>query len=229
VTSSGTYGFQPNVGETVLYAYSRCGIRRTELVQEHMADARMATNMVLADFSNRGVNLWKVNLVTIPLIQGQATYSLDPSAVVMLDTYVTVNSGGQNVDRIILPISRTEYASYPEKQQQGFPTVVWMDRLLSPTFTLWLVPNGEQVSVSTYVLTQIQDANYTNGQTLDLPYLWLKAFSDALSVELATIWAPERLSFLVPMADKSYQIAADQNIETAQQYISPQIAQYYRN
>lgn len=228
MASSGTYGFAPSIGETVLYAYSRCGVRRTAIVQEHMADARMGANMVLAHFSNKGVNLWKVELVTIPLIQGQATYSLAPSTVVMLDTYISVTSGGVTTDRLILPVSRTEYASYPNKASQGFPTTYWNDRLLAPTVTIWPVPDGSQTSLNTYVLRQIQDAGYANAQTADIPYLWLKAFSDALSVELAVIWAPERLTFLAPMAAESYQAAADTNIETAQQYISPQLGAYYR-
>lgn len=228
MTSSGTTGFNPSIGETVLYAYGRCGVRRTAILQEHMEDARMASNMVLADFSNKGVNLWRVDLITIPLVQGTSTYALDPNIVVMLDTYATTTSSGQSVDRIMLPISRSEYAAYPQKQQQGMPTVYWMDRLLSPTVTIWPVPNGEQPSISFYALRQIEDAGYTNGQTLNIPYLWMKAFSDALSKELAVIWAPDRLSFLVPMASDSYATAAAQNVETAQQYISPMVGGYYR-
>lgn len=229
MTSSGTTAFSPSLGETVLYAYGRCGIRRTAILQEHMEDARMASNMVLADFSNKGVNLWKVSLVTTPLVDGTATYAVAPSTVVMLDTYISTTSNGVTVDRLILPISRTEYASYPQKDQEGFPTVYWNDRLLSPTVTLWPVPNGEQTSLKYYVLTQIQDAGYSDGQTVDIPYLWLKCFSDALSVELATIWAPDRLNTLVPMADRSYAAASQTNVETAQEYIFPMIGTYYRN
>jgi hypothetical protein len=33
---------------------------------------------------------------------------------------------------------------------------------------------------------------------------------------------------LKPLADEAYQIAADQNVETAQQYISPMISGYFR-
>jgi hypothetical protein len=31
-----------------------------------------------------------------------------------------------------------------------------------------------------------------------------------------------------PLADEAYEVAAEQNIEQAQQYISPQIAGYFR-
>jgi len=49
-----------------------------------------------------------------------------------------------------------------------------------------------------------------------------------LAERLAQIWAPDKLTFLKPMADEAYSIAAAQNIETAQQYISPQISGYFR-
>lgn len=228
MTTSGTTSFNPSLGEIVLYAYNRCGIRPTSILQEHMEAARMAANMVCADFSNRGVNLWRVDLVTTPLVSGAATYNVDPSTVVMLDAYIRTTVGGISTDRIMLPISRSEYASYSNKAQAGFPTVYWMDRLLAPTVTLWLVPDGTQTSLNYYALQQIEDAGYTGGQTVDVPYLWMKAFSDALSVELAVVWAPDRLAFLAPMADKSYEIAAEQNVENSNFYIGVGVSGYYR-
>jgi hypothetical protein len=129
-----------------------------------------------------------------------------------------------------MPISRTEYASYPNKEQQGFPTVFWFDRLLSPTVTLWPVPNVDNgpSTLSYYRVTQIQDANLQNGLTVDIPYLWMEAFAYALATRLAQIWAPDKVALLKPFADEAYQIAADQNVETAQQYISPMVSGYFR-
>jgi hypothetical protein len=230
MTTSGTYNFNPGLGEITLYAYNLIGVRNTAVLQEHMEAARMATNMMLARWANQGVNLWKVDLVTTPLVTGQATYSVDAKTVVILDAYVQNDDSGANIDRIILPISRTEYASYPNKEQQGFPTVFWFDRLLSPTVTLWPVPNTDNgpQSLKYYRVTQIQDAGLQNGQTVDIPYLWLEAFAYGLALRLAQIWRPEFVMTMKPFADESYQIAADQNVETAQQYISPMISGYFR-
>jgi hypothetical protein len=186
--------------------------------------------MMLARWSNQGVNLWKVDLVTVPLITGQATYAVDSKTVVMLDAYVQNDDSGANIDRIILPVSRTEYASYPNKEQQGFPTVFWFDRLLSPTVTLWPVPNtdnGPQY-LKYYRVTQIQDADLQNGQTLDIPYLWLEAFAYGLAYRLAKIWSPQMAATIKPDADEAYAIASQQNVETAQQYISPMVSGYFR-
>ena len=193
-----------------------------------MESARMAANMVAASFSNRGVNLWQVDLVTTPLVQGVSTYAVDPSTVMILDGYVTTGSGTTAIDRIIMPVSRTEYASYPNKTQQGWPTTFWFDRLLAPTVTLWPVPDGNEVSFSYYRLRQIQDANFTSGQTVDVPYLWMEAFAYALAFRLALIWSPDKVPMLKPIADEAYNIAAEQNVENAATYISPQIQGYYR-
>lgn len=228
MTTSGTYAFNPSLGQIVLYAYNLCGIRGTALLQEHMTAANMAANLVLGDFSNRGVNLWKVNLVTTPLVAGTATYAVDPSIVVILDAYVSTTTGTNTIDRIILPVSRSEYAAYSNKDQTGTVTTYWNDRLLSPSITLYLVPDGSQPYLRYYAVQQIQDAATTNGQTLDIPYLWMKAFAYALATELATIWAPDKLPIISPAADKAYNIAAETNIEIAQQYISPMLSGYYR-
>jgi len=150
--------------------------------------------------------------------------------VVILDAYMRIDDGsGDPIDRIILPISRTEYASYPNKDQQGFTTTYWFDRLISPTVTLWPVPDGQSAQyLKYYRVRRIQDANLQSAENVEIPYLWLDAFAYGLAARLAQIWRPELLVSLKPLADEAYQIAADQNIETAQQYISPTIAGYFR-
>jgi len=230
MTTSGTYTFNPGLGELVLYAYNIAGLRNTSLTQEHMQTAKMATNMMLSRWANQGVNLWAVDLVTVALVAGQATYAVDASTVMILDAYMSINQGSTpENDRIILPISRTEYASYATKTQQGFTTTFWFDRLISPTVTLWPVPDGTSAQyLKYYRVRQIQDANFTSGQQVEVPYLWLEAFADGLGYRLAKIWAPDKAAGLKAIADESYNIAADQNVEQAQVYVSPQLSNYFR-
>ena len=239
MATSNTYTFNPSLGEMVLYAYNLIGIRNTAVLQEHMEAARMASNMLCARWSNQGVNLWAVDLVTTPLVTGTATYAVDGNTVMILDAYVQNDDSGANIDRIILPVSRTEYASYPNKEQQGYPTVYWFDRLISasrstgsagPSVTLWPVPNTDNgpQSLKYYRVRQIQDSALTNGQTVEIPFLWLEAFAYGLAMRLAQIWNPAAVAMIKPMADESYQIAADQNVEQAATYISPMISGYFR-
>jgi hypothetical protein len=230
MATSGTYTFNPSLGELTLYAYNLIGVRNTAVLQEHMEAARMASNMMLARWSNQGVNLWAVDLISVPLVQGQATYNVDANTVMILDAYMEIDNGSsQPIDRIILPISRTEYASYPNKEQQGFTTTYWFDRLLSPTVTLWPVPDGTSAQyLKYYRVRRLQDSKLQNGEQVEIPYLWMEAFAYGLAQRLAMVWSPEKVAILKPIADESYMIAAEQNVEQAQQYISPQISGYFR-
>jgi len=226
MTTSGTYAFNPALGEIVLYAYQNIGVRPTAVLQEHMESARMATNMMLSRWSNQGVNLWCVDLVTVPLVEGQATYAVDGNTVMVLDAYTTTASGP---DRVIMPISRTEYASYPNKAQQGFPTSYWYDRLISPNLTLWPVPDGSSATILKYYrVRQVQDANLQNGENVEIPYRWLEAFADGLTYRLSRIWQPQMAVALKGQADESYQIAAIQDVEDVPTYISPMLSSYFR-
>jgi hypothetical protein len=227
MTSSGTYTFEPAIGETVLYAFNLIGVRPTSVLQEHLQFSRMAANMLLSRWSNQGVNLWAVDLVTTPLVQGTSTYDVDASTVMILDAYVTTGTDPV-IDRIISPISRSEYASYPDKTMQGFPTIYWFDRLLSPTITIWPVPDGSQVNLKYYRVRQLQDAALTNGQTANIPYLWQEAFAEGLAYRFARAWNPQMAPMLKGVADEAYAIAAAQNIEQSAFYVSPMISGYYR-
>lgn len=227
---SGTTDFNPSSGSLTIYAFNLCGLRATSLTQEHFVSARMAANLLLGRLSSMpGVNTWTVDLQTVPLVQGQATYTVPSNTVAMLDAYFTIGTGAAAIDRIMMPVSRSEYASYSNKEQQGAPTVFWFDRLLSPTVTLYQVPNGQQVSFSYYRMVQIQDANFTSGQQVDLPYYFMETYALGLAQRLAMIWAPDKAAGLKMMFDEAYAIAADQNTETAQFYIAPGISPYYRN
>ena len=230
MATTNTYEFNPGLGEIVLYAYMNVGIRPTSLTQEHMEAARMAANMLLARFSNQGVNLWAVDLVEVPVVAGQATYAVDPNTVVILDAYARHDDGiSPPIDRPLMPISRTEYASYSTKTRQGAPTVFWFDRTLSPTFTLWPVPDGQTIqTIRYYRVRRIQDASMAGNTQVEIPYLWLEAFADGLAYRLARIWAPQIAVEFKAQADESYQIAAAQNIETSNMYISPMIGGYFR-
>jgi hypothetical protein len=228
VAISNTYTFNPSLGEITLYAFNLCGIRGTQILQEHMESARMAANMMLGRWSSQGVNLWAVDLQTIPLVQGTATYSVLANTVAMLDAYIVTTSSGSTTNRLILPISRTEYASYPNPTQQGFPTTYWFDRLLAPTVTLWPTPDGNETSFNFYRVRQLSDANFTNGQQIEMPYYFQEAFAFGLAERLAMIWAPEKVQMIKPLADEAYSIAATQNVETANYYISPMVSGYWR-
>lgn len=128
-TTSGIETFTPPSGRLVLAAYNLIQVRPTALTQEHYDYARDAMNFLLSDWSNKGVNLWSVDLQTVPLVQGMPLYNVPPDTVEILDVYVSNVFGSVQNDRILTSISRSEYASYPNKNQLGTPTTYWYNQL----------------------------------------------------------------------------------------------------
>jgi hypothetical protein len=225
MSTTGTYTFNPGLGEISLYAFMNIGIRPTSVLQEHMQSVSMAANMLLSRWANQGVNLWAVDLITTALVDGTATYDVDASTIMILDAYIVVNG----VDRVIMPVSRTDYSSYPNKTQQGMPTIFWFNRLIAPTVTLWPVPDGNQTSLKYYRVRRIQDAAVASNKQVEIPYVWLEAFADALTYRLARMWAPQMAQALKLQADESYDIAARQNVENVNTYIRPMVSGYFRS
>ena len=230
MTSSGTYNFSLSNGEGVLAALERVRVRAPSIRQEHFLTARREMNLLLVEWANKQVNLWKVALNTISLVSGTATYSIPATTVLVLDAYITTNPGsqyGQN-NRYITQLSRTEYASLSNPLTQGPPTQIWFDRLLVPTITFWPVPDSNgPYTFSYYRAVQIQDVAVAGGQTLNMPYLWMDAYVSELSWRFAMSYAPQIEDKRKMQAQEAWTVAASQNIEVVNLSLAPPIGRYF--
>lgn len=238
MTSSGTYNFAISNGEAVLAAYERIRVFPPSITQKHMSTARRELNLLLASHAgNKQVNLWKVDQVTTNLVSGTSTYAVDPSTVMILDAWITqpATSPTASNDLYITPVSRTEYASFSNKQSPGRPTSYWFDRLLSPTITLWPVPNQGGYQLKYYRCFQIQDANLAGGETPDIPVLWMDWLVAGMAHRLSRPYGPPSVSEALALekqrkqdADEAWIIAATQNVENVPLTMAPAISGYYR-
>ena len=223
--TSGTFNFAPTGAEFVLAAFGRIQVRPSELTQTHMFNARMALNFILSEWSNATPNLWEVNLQSLPLTQGIATYAVPAATVMILDMYV--NWGG--VDHYVWPISRTEYASYAVKTTQAPPNVYWYDRLISQSVTFYPVPDGNGPYVANmYCVRQTQDADVQNGYNVEIPFRFYEAYCAGLAWKLAETYAPQLEDKMFLRYQRAFQIATTQDVENAPLYISPGIGGYYQ-
>ena len=228
VNTSKSYDWNPNGGELILEAFSRIGVRPSEITQQHMYMARQASNLVLSEWSNLTPALWEVGLQTVPLTQGFAKYTMPAETVTILDCYISTNIDDNTQDRYLFPISRTEYASYPNKEQQGFPNVYWFERLISPQITLWPVPDGNGPYVLKYYsVRQTQDVE--QNKTVEIPYRFLDAFVAALAWRLAMKYQPAYEQRAYEIMQRSWNIAATQDVENNSIYIIPGISGYYNS
>lgn len=229
VTTSGTFNFAPNTGLLLQSAYGRLGIRRSALTAEHWQDGQQEANLWLVDAANRGPNLWTVDQINTPLTQGNATYAVDPSTVMMLDVNIVYSPGGSPISRVLQSLSRSDYSDIPDKTQQGPPTSFWFNRQIAPTVTMWPTPDGGgPYTLSFWRYRQMQDAGLQGGQNVELPYLFLDAFVAGLAYRLAKYYAPALESARKVDSAEAWASAAEQNTEAAPVSIAPQISSFYR-
>lgn len=228
MSSSGTYSWSISNGVSVLAAFERIQVRLPEIRQEHLFSARNEINLLLAQWSNLSPNLWTVELISVPLVNGTATYDVPDRVVMILDAYVSTNEGAVNQnDTYITPVSRTDYASYSQKMTAGIPTIYWFDRLISPTLTTYPVINQDSYYLNYYACTQMQDANLPSGETPNIPYRWTDALVAGLAYRLARIYKPEIEAVRKMDAKEAWDLAAAQDTEFVVTKIAPGIGRYY--
>lgn len=191
----------------------------------------MAANLVLVDFSNDQPLLWDVTLNSIPLVQGTTIYTLPANVLLVLDCFTRVTVSGVQNDRIIYGVSRSEYASYPNKQLQEPPTVYWADRVEPIQMNIYPAPDGNgPYTLFYYCIQRDQDAVIGGGAQLSTPYRMLSAFTDALAAKLALSYpppAPMTADALDKVAQRSYAASRAQENENTALFITPGLSGYY--
>src|SRR5215471_1047843 len=228
VQTSGTFNFNPSGGEIILTAFDRIQVRPTEVTQAQMQRAVMEMNLALVKFNNMQPNLWTVDLQSFPLLAGSATYSLPAETTQVLDAFIRYATN-PTLDRYLSQISRTEYAAISAKGTQGFPSQFWFDRLISPTVTFYLVPDGAYpYEFFYYRVRQIQDATIANGVNVQVINRFLDALTSNLAHRLARIYRPELEQIRKADADEAWLIAASQDVENVPVYVYPGLAGYWR-
>lgn len=229
-TYSGTYDFFPATGQLVLAAYARIQVRRTEIVSEHLENAKNEINLLQVAWSNNGPNLWTVELQTIVLNQGDQIITAPANTVTLLDAYIsTPNGDGTYSDRIITPFSRTEYASQPNKLGEGAPTSFWFNRQIIPLIYLWPIPDsGGPYVLNYYTFTPPQDAVLGGALNPQIPYRFLDAYVSDLAYRLARIYNPQMEQARGADAEAAYSLAARQDTEGSNMAIQPTTDSYWR-
>ena len=217
MTTSGTTAFNLDFPELVEEAFERAG---SELRSGYdLKTARRSMNLLLADWSNRGVNLWTIDSGTIPLVAGTATYVLPTDTVDLIDHVIRTGAGNVSTqaDLTCTRISSSTYATLPNKLTRARPLQLWIQRLEAPQITLWPVPdNAQTYSLVYWRLRRLQDAG-NGANTPDVPFRFLPALVAGLAYYLA-LKLPngmERIGMLKQQYDEAWQLASDEDREKA--------------
>src|SRR5882757_6116086 len=90
MVASGTTDFDLGLGDLTLEALARIQIHPPSVEANHMYQARMSANLMLADWNvaGGGPNLWKQQLLAIPTVPGVATYALPKNVIAVTDWFI---------------------------------------------------------------------------------------------------------------------------------------------
>jgi hypothetical protein len=128
MTTSGSTAFNLEFRDIAEEAYERCGLEiRTGY---DLTTARRSMNLLLIEWSNRGINLWTVEQGQIPMVTGQGLYPLPIDTVDLMDMVIRQNnaSTSNQIDINISRIAEPTYMSIPNKLTTGRPIQVYINR-----------------------------------------------------------------------------------------------------
>jgi hypothetical protein len=230
MTTSGTSGFNLDLNDIIEEAFERCGVE-VRTGYEHRT-ARRSLNLLTIEWANRGINLWTIEQGSIPMVQGQITYALPVDTIDLLDQVVRTQSGVNQTDINISRISVSTYATIPNKNTQGRPIQVWIDRqsgateptgVAAPEIYVW--PTPDQSNFYTFVywrLRRIQDAG--NGtSTQDIPFRMLNCLVAGLAyyLSLKIPDAANRIEMLKMEYENQWLLASSEDREKASLRLAP--------
>lgn len=236
MTTSGTSTFNLNLNDLVEEAFERCG---AELRTGYdLRTARRSLNLLTIEWANRGINLWTIEQGSIPMVQGQIVYDLPIDTIDLLEHVVRTQTGQQQTDITINRISIDTYSTIPNKNAQGRPIQVWINRqsgadypttgVKEPQINVWPAP--DQSNYYTFVywrLRRLQDAG-DGVTTQDIPFRFLPCLVAGLAYHLSLKipGALDRSMGLKAQYEELWQQAADEDREKAPLRIAPR--QYFR-
>jgi hypothetical protein len=231
MTTSGTQSFNLDLNNLIEEAFERCGQEiRTGY---DFRTARRSLNLLTIEWANRGINLWTIEEGSIPMVQGQITYNLPVDTIDLLDSVIRTQSGIGQTDINISRISVSTYATIPNKNAQGRPIQVWIDRQSGATEPgtgvnfpqIYVWPAPDQSDFYTYVywrLKRIQDAG--NGtDTQQIPFRMLPCMVAGLAyyLSLKIPGAENRIEMLKMAYEEQWGLASTEDREKAPLRLAP--------
>jgi hypothetical protein len=213
---SGSKNFELEVSDVIEEAYERCGVEvRTGY---GLRTARRSLNLMLAEWANRGVNLFSIEQVTTTLTQATANYTLGTDTIDILEMVLRRSGVDYTMDRI----GRGEYLNLPNKTDQGRPSQFFVDRQINPVVYLWQTPENSTDQIIYYRLVRIDDADDYNN-TFEVPFRFYPCLVSGLAYYLSVKFAPERTALLKSVYDEEFSRAATEDRDRASLRLVPRI------
>jgi len=218
MATSGTKTFALDTGEVIEEAYELAGLEaRTGY---DAATARRSLNVMFADWSNRGINIWTIAQVSLTLTEGTASYTLNSYDIDILEAVIRRTVNGIQTDYQMSRVGRMEYLNIPNKTTEARPTEFFVDRQATPVLKLWPTPeNSTDVFVS-YRIQRIDDVT-ASAQDQEIPSRFIPPMVSGLAYYMALKKNPERVPMLLQIYEQDLKRAQDEDRGRASLHLVP--------
>ena len=181
MATSGTRAFSLDVATAIEEAYELAGLEaRTSY---DAVTARRSLNIMFADWSNRGIQMWEVSKVELTLTEGTSEYTLNSYDIDILDAYIQRTVSGTVTDYTLDRIDRNEFVGIPNKATKARATEYWLERLKTPVVHLYPTPENSTDKLIYYVWQTIQDNN-AQINDVDIPTRFMPCLVSSLAYYL---------------------------------------------
>ena len=204
MATSGTRTFNLNVATAIEEAYELAGLEaRTSY---DAVTARRSLNIMFADWSNRGIQMWEVAKTEVTLTEGDNDISINAYDIDILDAYVQRTVNDVVTDYPLDRIDRNEYIGIPNKATKARPTEFWLERLKTPVIHLYPTPENSTDKLIYYVWQRIQDATDSVNDA-DIPSRFMPCLASGLAYYLCLKKNTQKLSVIQPLYEKNLEDA----------------------
>ena len=223
-TYASTANFDLSIDEIAEEAYERCGLQVRSGYD--LQTARRSLNLLLAEWANRGLNLWTIQLQEKTITAGTTNLtgsdlfgSGQEAGQQIIDITDLAISDSSNNDFSATSISRSTYLNIAVKTTSGRPTQYYFERTINPT--LFLYPAADTTyTLRYYALVRMKDSGaYTNNT--EIPFRFLPCLTAGLAYYIAMKKAPDRIQILKQIYEDEFQRAADQDGERTSLFLTP--------
>ena len=206
----------PDMPEIFEEAFERAGLEmRTGY---DLKTARRSLNLLTLEWQNRGLNLFTIEAGTLAVTAGTATYTLPTDTIDIIEHQIRTGTGTNQIDTALERVSVATYAQQTNKNTQGRPTQIYVQRLPTETkVTLWPVPdNTTSYTISYFRLKGIDGLSSGVGAAISsVPPRFVPCLVAGMAYYIAMKKNPQMAANLKQEYEFQFQLAAGEDEETA--------------
>lgn len=211
----------PDIPEIFEEAFERAGL--TMRTGYDLKTIRRSLNLIQLEWQNRGLNLFTVDSGTVSLVAGTASYTMPTDTIDLIEHQLRTGTGTGQTDYNIRRASVSTYAKQTNKNTQGRPTIIYVDRQASQVdFYLWPVPDSSDYSLAYYRLKGIDGLEKGVEGTANIPPRFVPALTAGLAYHIA-MKKPEaerRIPMLRSEYENQYRLAAEEDQDSSSWIVS---------